>query len=525
MTITCRSWARQLLLTMAVVLGVGAIHASPVSSLYIAPESRTQITLSWDAPTDSATYVIYRKVAGTSDAFAWLTTLGASARSYTDSALVSGTRYAYRLVRVDAGLESAGAEGTQSTYSPPIKITAGGSYSGNWDSQDPAVYAVDIWTNDPVTIENSFIRSKNKGISKMYGSTLTVRNVYGFGINPNVAGQRKGAFVDAGNFTSVTLENNWIEGFGAGLRALNYGTAVDSNSGQSVTVRYNQVRNVDGRQSNGAGGYILNAPRGGQAFGLNSVRRGRADVAWNEIINQPFQSEGEDMISTYESGGTAASSMLIRNNYVQGGYDGNVAADIGYSGAMINLGDCPSKHIDCAYVTAYGNRVVSFSNTGVGIAGGHHMQVYNNRAVSAQRAPDGTIINSQWRVGFGFWNFYSNPNWAANLLHDNYTYVVNRDGYTVPNYVGPATPTPSGDYYNNTVIGGAYQPDAIPGLTTAGEQAEYAAWKAQLASAGVKLGPQWCVFNSAGSKICQSQTNTVPAKSVDLTPILMLLLD
>ena len=336
-----------------------------------------------------------------------------------------------------------------------------------------------------------------------------MRNTYGMGVNPNIAGQRKGQFVNVEEFASVTLENNWIEGYQAGLRAMNYDANTKANrSGQAVYVRYNQVRNVDGRESDGNGGYRFAVNRAGQAFGLNAVNRGIADIAWNEIINLPFQSETEDVISTYSSGGTAGRPMQIRFNYVQGAYHSNVAAAVNYSGVVINLGDCPvSGNVNieaCEHVHAFNNRVVSFSNKGIDIIGGRNMKAYNNRAVSAQRAPDGTIIGATSRHGLGYWNFYSNPFWTNNLMYDNYAKVVGSTGNAGGTFFGPGNISFSATtYYNNAdlVAGTQYQPATNP-ATRADEEAEYTGWKSDVAANSIVLGPQRCT-TTASIKICQ----------------------
>ncbi len=382
---------------------------------------------------------------------------------------------------------------TQAAYSKPITITKGGTYSGNWESNDPNTPAVTIQTTDPVIIVNSSIRSKGNGISAYVNNAkLTVQQSYGFGLNPNVAGQTKGCFIDTGNFQSVTVENNWIQDYRCGLRALNYGTGFPA-SGQSVIVRFNRIHNIDGRLSDGKGGYQIVQDTNGQAIGLNSIHQASAEIAWNEIINQPYKSKGEDLISTYESGGTSNAPILIHDNYIQGDYYGDPKADIGATSAMINLGDCPSNNPNCAYVSAYNNRLISFSGSGAGIAGGHHMRLYNNRAVSAQYAPGNILINSQWRIPFGYWNFYKNPQWQENYLYGNYAFVVNRDGQTVPIYVDKSTAAPANLVHDNNIVGKAYttlasQP-AAGSLTTAQEQAEYTAWLATLPTAGKQIGP------------------------------------
>ena len=51
-----------------------------------------------------------------------------------------------------------------------------------------------------------------------------------------------------------------------------------------------------------------------------------------------------------------------------------------------------------ADVQAQHNVVESFSNGGIGLAGGHHMQGFSDRVVSASRAPGGRLIGATfWR--------------------------------------------------------------------------------------------------------------------------------
>ena len=46
------------------------------------------------------------------------------------------------------------------TFTGPIRITSGGTYTGNWQSLDPATPAVQILTTQPVTITNVLVFAK-----------------------------------------------------------------------------------------------------------------------------------------------------------------------------------------------------------------------------------------------------------------------------------------------------------------------------------------------------------------------------
>ena len=144
------------------------------------------------------------------------------------------------------------------------------------------------------------------------------------------------------------------------IKACNFGADV-SRTGQIASVRFNRFRNMDGRMSDGQGSFLLEHKANGQAIGLNTLRQANVMIAWNEIINLPFQSQAEDVISSYESGGTAQTPIQIHDNYVQGDYAADPAGAIDFSGAGINLGDSPSCDANVGYTDAYNNQVVSFA--------------------------------------------------------------------------------------------------------------------------------------------------------------------
>src|SRR5882762_2174350 len=98
------------------------------------------------------------------------------------------------------------------------------------------------------------------------------------------------------------------------------------------------------------------------------------EIAWNEFINEPFISRAEDVISIYNSAGTQASPLLIHNNYIQGAYPGDPVSD-GYTGSGITV------ETNSSFVIVHSNQVVTTTNVGIGIAGGHDVQITNNRVI------------------------------------------------------------------------------------------------------------------------------------------------
>ncbi len=62
------------------------------------------------------------------------------------------------LMMIGGGLASAQDCVSGATFTGPITITSGGTYTGNWQRVDPATPVVQIVTTQPVTIVNSRLR-------------------------------------------------------------------------------------------------------------------------------------------------------------------------------------------------------------------------------------------------------------------------------------------------------------------------------------------------------------------------------
>ena len=312
-------------------------------------------------------------------------------------------------------------------YSGPIVITSGGTYSGNWQSDNPDVAAVSIRTTAPVIIENSNLRGKGNLIETAVGDVdLTVRNSRGYGLNPGVAGRVPGRFLDGQSFDNIRIENNYMEGT-SGIWLLSY--KGQRATGDTVKILNNQVRNIDGRKSDGVGGWLDFNTRtrisdGYEEDGYEFAQFVQLDkvqnvpgieIAWNEVINEPGESRVEDNINIYLSSGTASSPILIHDNYIHGAYtikpwqgntsDGTWNYDWSFSGGGILLGDGKptSAGEAAAYVKAYNNQVISTTNYAIAIAAGHDNEFYSNLMISSDQLPGGRTIVGE-NSGTYIWN-------------------------------------------------------------------------------------------------------------------------
>lgn len=291
-------------------------------------------------------------------------------------------------------------DAAEDVWSGPIVITEGGTYSGRWESLESSTPAVTVKTSEPVLIENSTIRSAGHLISAPWASAdLTVRNVAGEGLYPTVVGRPAGRFMHVEGYKNVTVENSYMDGT-SGIY-LN-----TSDEGATVRIVGNRAHDIDGRRADGLGGYDGAAYV--QFVQLNKGYSLRAsEIAWNEVINRPYESRVEDVISVYKTSGRAGDPLRIHSNYIEGAFAADPATD-GYSGGGIMLGDAGG-----AYLHAYQNRVVATSNYGVAISGGHDNRIDDNVVVACGQLSDGTPIAAQ-NVGMYVWDMRDDETFANN---------------------------------------------------------------------------------------------------------------
>jgi hypothetical protein len=371
-------------------------------------------------------------------------------------------------------------------FGGPLVITRGGTYSGNWESLDPSIPAVRIRTSEPVVIENSLIRGRGTLIQGFH-TRLTVRNTRGTSLNPELAGRSPGRFANLEEVYDVHLENNLLEGTG-GIYIRQYlGNAAQ---GETITVLRNMVKNIDGRQSNGNGGYSDKAFNWAQFVQFNDVTRiAGAEIAWNQVVNEPGKSRVEDNINMYVSSGAPNSPIKIHDNYIQGAYNAAPATDAKFSGGGILIGDGKvSDPTKSGYAHVYRNQVVSTTNYGIAIAGGIGSLLENNRVLSSGRLPDGSPVPAQ-NVGMYLWDPHggsalSPSTFGNNIVRYNTIGWTRVRGSVVDGnpYWWPAKGLNGSTTISTTVLGTS--------VTLETERQEFQRWQDKLAQAGVRIGTQ-----------------------------------
>jgi hypothetical protein len=365
------------------------------------------------------------------------------------------------------------------TWSGPITITKGGTYSGNWQSLSPSTPAVSIQTTQPVTIINSNVQSEDTLIESMtHGANLTVKNTHGWALNPNVSGQSPGRFINAEYFSNLDFENNTMAGT-SGIEMGYWQPSTSLPGGGTVKVLYNNALNIDGRWSDGNGGFLTGANQNDYVqfaqfnddYGMTG-----AEIAWNQVVNQPGQSRPEDNISVFESSGTSSSPILIHDNYIQGAYAADPANDSSYTGGGIMLSDGSTGVLatDPGYVSAYNNIIISTSNYGIAISSGHNDTIYNNTIISSALLPNGQKIAAE-NVGIYVWNSVADILWGNNQEYGNTL------GWMGPNDRNDLwTPDATGQ------TGDTHLPGST--ITLAQEQSYYTVWAQKVAASGYTIG-------------------------------------
>jgi hypothetical protein len=369
----------------------------------------------------------------------------------------------------------------------PIVITEAGTYSGNWQSTDSKTPAVTVATTAPVVIENAHISSV-AGLIKtsVAGADLTVRNSVGVAANPRAKGQANGVLLEASSPARLDVENNYVENAGGGV--LVHGYSGNRDGQQTIVIRANRARNLNGLLSDGKGGYLPGVGNNHSVSRFIELDNVQAvpgiDVGWNEVINYPGRSLVADNIAVKRSSGTPNQPLEIHDTYIQGAYP-YTAAQADYQGGGIKTEGSPDDNAQQApaFNSIHDNQVVGTVSYGIAFTAGHDNIAANNRVISSGMLADGTRLAAQ-HVGMANGDDVTNGSTYNNTMHDNligwacWISSCVQSGYRRDQSF-PASP---GDYSTNSVL-------AARPITPEIEDNEYQIWLNKTASAGIAIGP------------------------------------
>ena len=392
-------------------------------------------------------------------------------------------------VTVTCGSVSATASVSVSVQQPsgPIVITAGGTYSGNWNSTDPSTLAVTIKTDDPVTIQDSVINSKGGLISisgVKTGANVTIENVTGTALDPGVSGLQRGSFVNATKVTSLVVKNCTIKG-------ASFGVKLAGASPTTLKISNNIATDLEDRASDGNGGLLATRPGLGHFILLNGVSApAGAEIAWNQAVQTIGQTSTEDVINIFNSQGTIGHPIWVHDNYLEGA--SSAAASGNYTGtSLITDGTGTNGAQPTAYVLFESNEIVATAGTGIAIAAGHDVQANGNRIVSCGLSSSG----SWYAIGnpaVYIWNYYKSTEFYNNTITGTAGGVVgpgkNNAPQTYDSWINPTDKSDPGtsisdnDFTDPCLAGGSVNLKA--------EDAERAYWAAKVAGAAELIGDQ-----------------------------------
>jgi hypothetical protein len=377
-------------------------------------------------------------------------------------------------------------------WSAPIVINQGGTYSGNWKSTDANTPAVTITTPEPVIIQDSHVSSSSDLIKvQVKSADVTVRNSVGVALNASIKGQPNGVFLDGASPRRLDVENNYMENVRDGVSVSGY--SGDRSAEQTLVVRGNRVRNLNGLLSDGAGSYLPGegANRSSSRFlELENVQSVPGiDVGWNEVVDYPSQSLVSDVINVYRSSGTANQPLEVHDTYIQGAYPYQPAKDA-YSGGGIKTDGAAddTQENASAFTDVHDNQVVGTVSYGIAFNAGHDNIAANNRVISSGLLADGTKIAAQ-RVGLSSADAHNSTTAGVvynNTMHDNvvgwtcWSSSCAAAGNRQDQYL-PASP---GDYSSNAVV-------SAKQITLDMEEGEYQIWLSKTTTAGVVVGPSF----------------------------------
>ena len=303
---------------------------------------------------------------------------------------------------------AAAAASASVTYTPVV-ITKGGTYSVNVVNDNPKVPAVSIETNQPVVLTNSTVVSRGMLISIAgtgSGANVTITNTTGVGLDPQVAGQIRGVFVNAYDVSSLNVQNTSMAGVSFGVKVL-------ASTATQLRIMNNFGENLEDRESNGQGGLLPERPDLGHFIILNGVAAPNgADIAWNKLVNTIGNGSTEDAINIYKSYGTSAHPIIAHDNYLEG-YSSTTTPDYDGSG-LVSDGDGNAPIT--AFVFFSDNEMVHAAGSGVEIASGHNIVAEGNRVVSCGRNANGTWFAMPYANAVSIWNYKNSSQFYDNRI-------------------------------------------------------------------------------------------------------------
>lgn len=205
-----------------------------------------------------------------------------------------------------------------------------------------------IYQQSNVVIENlQFDYSGRMSIYIKQSSNITVRNCF---FNKSAL-----EAINVESSSNITIENCLFNDAQSGVYVMR---------SQVIKVVNNQFVNVHKREDGSRGQFVQ----------FNQVTGEGNIIENNKGENFPDESDPEDLISLYQSHGTAASPILVRNNIFRGG------------GPSISGGGIMTGDQGGSYLHVENNTLIDPGQYGIATAGGTNITILNNKIYGRQQS-------------------------------------------------------------------------------------------------------------------------------------------
>lgn len=351
---------------------------------------------------------------------------------------------------------------TPGACSGPLTISSGGTYTGCYESNDPATPAINITTTSAVTLSRVTIKHRGQGVRGVEArADLTVTDSTFTAYDPGSAPAYQ-TDIYLYQPTAVVIDNNrFTDGHGVLIGG-------NSLSTSPLQIRRNDFVNVGHFNE-------VTCCNGAVHFDQVSAPSG-ATVSWNRAVNTYGQSLNEDVIGIFQSNGASGNPIMIDHNLINGSYPltGNGS---GFTGSGINIGDNGGT-----WQTGDSNTVVNSANIGIAVAfgtTGNNLTHTNSTVVSDGKAginDSGPTVSS---------TFGNGVNAAGGAATGPIVITNNQSGFRRWN----GTSFEAADYFIPDATSSSGNTNISP-VDAAAEQSAVDAWESARVSAGVTIGPR-----------------------------------
>ena len=294
--------------------------------------------------------------------------------------------------------------------------SSGSSSASGASAAPPSGEPGTVSTQPPVAGQTFVVEGKSnliidgRSFTNPSGTCIQVSNSQNITIRNVTIANCHGVGVGIYRGTNIRVENSTIEDTNSGVYAM-------FSSG--IQVVGNRFKNVDKRKADGSRGQFVQ---------FNNVSGDGNAISDNRGLNEPDKSYPEDLISLYQSTGTAASPIQVTGNCFKGG------------GPLNTSGGIMTGDGGGGYAIVRNNTLVDPGAYGVAIAGGHHITLADNRVFGRRQ--------SFSNVGLYVWN-QSGASCSNNTVSGNQVQFTHHDGFSNPTYEGGGCGAVEGWAQNN----------------------------------------------------------------------------